>query len=166
MRVGLGYDVHQLVENRALILGGVHIEHTHGLLGHSDADVLTHAIMDAILGALGMGDIGRHFPDTSDAYKGISSIVLLDHVVALMKDKAYELGNLDATVVAEAPKLAPYIQDMRTLLARHLNASVDCVNIKATTSEKIGFEGRKEGVSAQAIVLLIKSTGGNHDDVL
>ncbi len=166
MRVGLGYDVHQLVENRALILGGVHIEHTHGLLGHSDADVLTHAIMDAILGALGMGDIGRHFPDTSDAYKGISSIVLLDRVVALMKDKAYELGNLDATVVAEAPKLAPYIQDMRTLLARHLNASVDCVNIKATTSEKIGFEGRKEGVSAQAIVLLIKSTGGNHDDVL
>lgn len=160
MRVGIGYDVHQLVEGRKLILGGVEIPHTLGLLGHSDADVLTHAIMDAILGALGLGDIGKHFPDTSMAYKDISSLVLLDRVKKTMFEEGYIIGNLDATVIAQRPKLSTYIDEMRENIAHHLGCDVAHVNIKATTTEKLGFVGQEQGMSSQAVVLLVKVMEG------
>lgn len=154
MRVGLGYDVHQLVEGRDLIIGGVRIEHEKGLLGHSDADVLIHTIMDSILGALGLGDIGKHFPDTDMEYKDISSMVLLERVYKLMDDKGYEIGNIDATIAAQRPKLAPHIEEMRRNLAGILKTSIDNINIKATTTEELGFVGRKEGIEAYGVSLL------------
>lgn len=154
MRVGLGYDVHQLVEGRDLIIGGVRIEHEKGLLGHSDADVLIHTIMDSILGALGLGDIGKHFPDTDMEYKDISSMVLLERVYKLMDDKGYEIGNIDATIAAQRPKLAPHIEEMRRNLAGILKTSIDNINIKATTTEELGFIGRKEGIEAYGVSLL------------
>jgi 2-C-methyl-D-erythritol 2,4-cyclodiphosphate synthase len=155
-KVGIGYDVHALVEGRPLILGGIEIPYERGLLGHSDADVLTHAIMDALLGALALGDLGKHFPDTDERYRGISSIQLLEHVVGLLKGKSYRLGNLDCIIVAQRPKLAQYIPSMRETLARTLKTDIDNVSVKATTTERLGFEGREEGMSAQAIVHLIK----------
>ncbi len=156
MRIGIGYDVHQLVEERALILGGVDIPHYLGLLGHSDADVLTHAVMDAILGAIGKGDIGKHFPDSSALYKDISSLILLDEVKKTMDDSGYCIGNIDATIVAQKPKIAPYIDQMRKNLADHLMCDVEQINIKATTTERLGFEGQELGMSSQAVVLLLK----------
>jgi 2-C-methyl-D-erythritol 2,4-cyclodiphosphate synthase len=156
IRIGHGYDVHRLVTERPLILGGVTIPHSLGLLGHSDADVLLHAICDAVLGALAEGDIGRHFPDTDPAYRGISSIKLLREVMALADAKGYEIGNLDATVIAQRPKLAPYIRAMVENIAQACNADIERVNIKATTTEQLGFEGRGEGISAHAVVLLQK----------
>lgn len=154
MRIGHGYDVHRLVPDRKLILAGVEIEHERGLLGHSDADVLTHALMDAMLGASALGDIGLHFPDTAGEYEGISSLVLLERVNGLVLCKGYKLCNADITVVAQAPKLRPYIEEMRKNLAAVLECGEDCINIKATTEEKLGFTGRKEGISAHAVVLL------------
>lgn len=154
IRIGHGYDVHQLVENRKLILCGVEIPHTLGLLGHSDADVAAHAIMDAILGALALGDIGKHFPDTDEQYRGISSIVLMQHVRNLMEKKGYQVSNVDATILAQKPKLAPYIMQMRENIADALGCQVDQVSIKATTTEKLGFEGRQEGISAHCVCLL------------
>lgn len=150
----MGYDVHKLVEGRPLILGGVKIPHTLGLLGHSDADVLVHAIMDALLGATALGDIGKHFPDTDPAYKGISSMKLLEHVRDLILDKGYVVDNIDATVIAQKPKLRPFIDQMQENIASTLNVSVDQVNIKATTEEGLGFTGHEEGISSQAICLL------------
>lgn len=155
MRVGIGYDVHQLVEERPLILGGVEIPHYFGLLGHSDADVLTHAVMDAILGALGEGDIGKHFPDTAQKFKDISSLILLEQVNTLMQDKGYRIGNIDCTIVAQKPKLAPFIDQMRIKLSAILGCEMSQVNIKATTTERLGFEGLEQGISSQAIVLLV-----------
>lgn len=154
MRIGHGYDVHKLVEGRKLILGGVEISHTLGLLGHSDADVLTHAIMDALLGAAALGDIGQHFPDTDDRYLGADSVVLLRHVVALIDEKGYRIGNLDATVIAQKPKLMPYLPAMRETLAKAMGIDVDQLNVKATTEEHLGFTGRQEGISAHCICLL------------
>lgn len=154
MRVGMGYDVHKLVEGRELILGGVKIPHTLGLLGHSDADVLLHAVMDALLGAAALGDIGKHFPDTDPAYKGISGIKLLEHVKKLLEEKGYVIDNIDATVIAQKPKLRPYIEEMECNIARTLDISPDQVNVKATTEEGLGFSGREEGIAAQAICLL------------
>ena len=154
MRVGLGYDVHQLVENRDLIIGGVNIPHHKGLLGHSDADVLIHTIMDSILGALALGDIGKHFPDTDMKYKDISSMELLEEVYRLMDEKGYKIGNIDATIAAQRPKLAPYIEQMRSNVAGILNTSIENINIKATTTEELGFVGRKEGISAYGVCLL------------
>lgn len=156
MRIGHGYDVHRLVPERKLILAGVEIEHERGLLGHSDADVLTHALMDAMLGAACLGDIGLHFPDSNDKYKGISSILLLKEVNKLIKDKGYTLGNADITVIAQAPKLRPHIESMTKNLASALECDKDMINVKATTEEKLGFTGRKEGISAHAVVLLEK----------
>ena len=154
MRVGMGYDVHRLVEGRDLILGGVQIHYEKGLLGHSDADVLLHAIMDALLGAAALGDIGKHFPDSDEAYKGISSIRLLEKVGELLEEHFYFIGNIDATVIAQRPKLAPYREEMRENVAKALGISVDQVSIKATTEEGLGFTGTGEGISAQAIALL------------
>ena len=151
MRVGMGYDVHRLVENRALILGGVEIPYEKGLLGHSDADVLLHAIMDALLGAAALGDIGKHFPDTDDAYKGASSLKLLEHVGALLEDACFMVDNIDATIIAERPKMRDYIDRMRSNIAETLGLTVDQVNVKATTEEGLGFTGSGEGISAQAI---------------
>lgn len=154
MRVGMGYDVHRLTENRALILGGVAIPWEKGLLGHSDADVLIHAIMDALLGAAALGDIGKHFPDSDPAYKGISSILLLEHVAALLKEKGYRIGNIDATIIAQKPKMAPHIPQMRENIANALGIRLSQLNIKATTEEGLGFTGRGEGISSQAVCLL------------
>lgn len=154
MRIGHGYDVHRLVEGRKLILGGVEVPHTLGLLGHSDADVLTHAVMDALLGAAALGDIGRHFPDTDPAYAGADSLKLLDHVVELLEKKGYQVGNVDATILAQKPKLAPYIEKMRDNLAARMKVEPDQVNVKATTEEKLGFTGAEEGIAAHAVVLL------------
>ena len=154
MRVGMGYDVHKLVEGRDLILGGVKIPHTLGLLGHSDADVLLHAIMDALLGAAALGDIGKHFPDTDPQYKGISSIRLLEHVAKLIEEKGYIVENIDATIIAQKPKLAPFMNQINSSLAAILQLPVDCVNVKAKTNEKLGFEGKEEGIVAQAVILL------------
>lgn len=154
MRIGSGYDVHKLVEGRKLILGGVEIPHTLGLLGHSDADVLLHAIMDALLGAAGLGDIGKHFPDTDDAYKGASSMDLLQRVSELISEKGYVIGNIDATVIAQKPKLRPYIDQMEENVAKVLGISKEQVNIKATTEEHLGFTGREEGISSQAVCIL------------
>lgn len=156
IRVGFGYDVHQLVEGRKLFLGGVNIEHTMGLLGHSDADVLIHAICDALLGAANLRDIGYHFPDSDERYHNIDSKVLLRETVALLYDKGYKVGNVDATVCAEQPKLNPHIPEMQATLARVMSIDADCVSIKATTTEKLGFTGRKEGISAYATVLIEK----------
>jgi len=154
MRIGHGYDVHRLVEGRKLIMGGVDIPHEKGLLGHSDADVLLHAIADALLGALAMGDIGKHFPDTDPAFKGADSMKLLEHVVGLIKAKDYCVGNLDATIIAQRPKMAPHIQVMRENIAKVCGIDVDRINVKATTEEGLGFTGTGEGISAHAVVLL------------
>jgi 2-C-methyl-D-erythritol 2,4-cyclodiphosphate synthase len=154
MRVGIGYDVHKLVKTRKLILGGVEIEYEYGLLGHSDADVLIHAIMDALLGAAGLGDIGKHFPDTDNKYKDISSIKLLLIVKEKLEIKGYTINNMDCIIVAQMPKISPYITLMEKNIADTLDIDKDRVNIKATTTEKLGFEGRKEGISAQVIVSL------------
>lgn len=154
MRIGHGYDVHRLVEGRKLILGGVDVPYAKGLLGHSDADVLLHAISDAILGAIGEGDIGRHFPDTDPAYKGADSIKLLQHVMGLADAKGYRIGNVDATIVAQRPKLAPFIEQMRQNIARALATDDDRVNVKATTTEELGFAGRGEGIAAYGVALL------------
>ena len=155
MRIGIGYDVHKLVEGRPLILGGVEIPFSKGLLGHSDADVLVHAVMDALLGACALGDIGHHFPDSDQRYKGISSLKLLAHVQELIKAQGYKLGNLDSIIVAQRPKLKPYLEEMRLNIAQVLNADTNNISIKATTTEHLGFEGREEGISAQAVVCLI-----------
>ena len=157
IRIGHGYDVHRLTENRDLIIGGVKIPYEKGLLGHSDADVLVHAILDAILGALGEGDIGKHFPDTDERFKGINSMLLAENVAALLLSKGYTIGNIDATVVAQRPKLLPYIEDMRANIAKVFGFTPDRVNIKATTEEKLGFTGSGEGISAHAVCLIIKS---------
>ncbi|MDD6273818.1 MAG: 2-C-methyl-D-erythritol 2,4-cyclodiphosphate synthase [Clostridiaceae bacterium] len=153
-RIGHGYDVHRLTEGRALILGGVQVPYALGLLGHSDADVLTHAVMDALLGAAGLGDIGRHFPDTDERYRGISSLLLLEQVRRLLADAGWRAGNIDATVIAQRPKLAPFLDEMRQKLAATLGISPDCVNVKATTEEGLGFSGRGEGIAAHAVALL------------
>lgn len=156
MRIGHGYDVHRLAAGRKCIIGGVEIAHERGLLGHSDADVLTHAVMDALLGALALGDIGKHFPDTDPRYAGADSIALLRHVAALVRDRGYRLGNLDATVLAQAPKLAPHIALMRENLAAAIGCETDCVSVKATTEEGLGFTGTKEGIAAHCVCLLEK----------
>ena len=153
-RIGHGYDVHRLTEGRALILGGVQVPYALGLLGHSDADVLTHAVMDALLGAAGLGDIGRHFPDTDERYRGISSQLLMEHVRRLLADAGWRAGSIDATVIAQRPKLAPFLDEMRQKLAATLGISPDCVNVKATTEEGLGFSGRGEGIAAHAVALL------------
>ena len=154
LRVGMGYDVHQLVAERKLIIGGVEIPHEKGLLGHSDADVLLHAIMDALIGAIGEGDIGKHFPDTDDQYKGVSSIYLLECVGRLLEQKKALIHNIDATIVAQRPKMAPHIQKMRENIAEALKIQVNQVNVKATTEEKLGFTGSEQGISSQAVVLV------------
>lgn len=154
MRIGHGYDVHRLVEGRRLILGGVEVPFDKGLLGHSDADVLTHAVMDALLGAAGLGDIGRHFPDTDPAYAGADSLKLLDHVVELLEARGWQVGNVDATILAQRPKLAPYLEQMRDNLAARMKVEPEQVNVKATTEEKLGFTGAEEGIAAHAVCLL------------
>ena len=156
MRIGNGYDVHRLVEGRKLILGGVEVPYAKGLLGHSDADVLLHALSDAILGAIGEGDIGKHFPDTDPAYKGADSIKLLQHVMALADAKGYRIGNVDCTIVAQRPKLASFIPQMRGNIAAALSTGEDRVNVKATTTEELGFAGRGEGIASYAVALLEK----------
>jgi 2-C-methyl-D-erythritol 2,4-cyclodiphosphate synthase len=155
MRIGHGYDVHRLVVGRKLIMGGVDIPWEKGLLGHSDADVLLHAIADGILGAIGEGDIGRHFPDTDQAYKGADSLKLLAHVMGLADERGYRLGNLDATIIAQMPKMAPHIQDMRKNIAAVLQADVSQINVKATTEEGLGFSGAGEGIAVHAVVLMV-----------
>ena len=154
MRIGMGYDVHRLVQDRALIMGGVRIPYEKGLLGHSDADVLLHAIMDALLGAAALGDIGKHFPDTDPHYKGISSVKLLEHVGELLEEHCFFIENIDATIIAQAPKMRPYIDEMRAIIAGALGIEISQVNVKATTEEGLGFTGAGEGISAQAICLL------------
>lgn len=154
MRVGIGYDVHKLVENRDMIIGGVKIDHEYGLLGHSDADVLVHAIMDALLGAAALGDIGKHFPDTDEKYKDVSSIELLKHVGELLLENFYTISNIDSTIIAQEPKMKPHIGSMREKIAQALSISLDMVNVKATTEEGLGFTGTKEGISAQAIAMI------------
>ena len=154
LRVGHGYDVHRLVEGRALIVGGVTVPFDRGLLGHSDADVLTHAVMDTLLGAAALGDIGKLFPDSDVAYAGADSIALLERVTALLREHGWQVGNVDATVVAQAPKLAPYIPDMRRRLAEAMGLDVDCVSVKATTEERLGFTGSGEGMAAHAVALI------------
>ncbi len=154
MRIGIGYDVHRLTEDRKCIIGGVEIPYEKGLLGHSDADVLIHAVMDALLGAAALGDIGKHFPDTDPAYEGVSSIKLLEHVAALLEENLFIVENIDATIVAQAPKMRPYIDRMRENMAKALGIEVGQVNVKATTEEGLGFTGRGEGISAQAVCLL------------
>ena len=154
LRIGHGYDVHAFADDRKCIIGGVEIPYEKGLLGHSDADVLLHAISDSLLGAAALGDIGKHFPDTDPQYKGADSIVLLENVINLINSKGYAVNNIDATVIAQAPKMAPYIQQMRQNIANALKVDVDFVNVKATTEEKLGFTGRKEGISAHCVCLI------------
>ena len=154
MRIGMGYDVHKLVEGRKLIMGGVEIPYEKGLLGHSDADVLLHAIMDALLGAAALGDIGKHFPDTDPAYKGISSIKLLEHVGNLLEENTFLIENIDATIIAQAPKMRPHIDRMRENIAEALNIDISQINVKATTEEGLGFTGNESGISSQAICSL------------
>ncbi|MCM0647792.1 2-C-methyl-D-erythritol 2,4-cyclodiphosphate synthase [Clostridium swellfunianum] len=154
MRIGMGYDVHRLVEGRKLIMGGIHIPYEKGLLGHSDADVLLHAIMDSLLGAAALGDIGKHFPDTDESYKGISSILLLKEVGKLIKEKGFKIQNIDSTIIAQKPKMAPHIPAMVRNIAEVLGVSEDKINVKATTEEGLGFTGRGEGISSQSICLL------------
>lgn len=156
MRIGIGYDVHKLIKGRKLIIGGIEIPYEKGLLGHSDADVLAHAIMDSILGALASNDIGKHFPDTDMKYKDISSMVLLEKVYNIMDVKGYKIGNIDSVIAAQSPKLAPYILDMRKSIAKVLNTSIDNINIKATTTEELGFVGKKQGISSYSVCLLNK----------
>lgn len=156
IRVGHGFDVHQLVEGRPCIIGGVTIPYEKGLLGHSDADVLLHAVTDAILGALGLGDIGRHFPDYDPAFKDADSLKLLEQVWVMAKERGYTLGNIDSTIIAQKPKMAPYIPQMAEVIAKALDAEVDQVNVKATTTEQLGFTGRGEGIAAQSVVCLVK----------
>lgn len=158
MRIGTGYDVHKLTEGRQLIIGGVEIPYEKGLLGHSDADVLLHAIMDALLGALALGDIGKHFPDTDPKYKGISSVLLLEHVAKLLEEKGFGITNIDATIIAQKPKMAPHIPQMRENIAKALGIETSSLNIKATTEEGLGFTGREEGIASQAICLLYVRT--------
>lgn len=157
IRIGQGFDVHQLVAGRPCIIGGVNIPYEKGLLGHSDADVLLHTISDAILGALALGDIGKHFPDTDPSFKDADSIKLLEHVWQLAKDHGYKLGNADATIIAQAPKMASYIPEMVTVIARTLECEESQVNVKATTTERLGFTGRGEGIASQAVVLLVRA---------
>ena len=157
IRIGMGYDVHCLTEDRKLILGGVDIPYEKGLLGHSDADVLLHAIMDALLGAAALGDIGKHFPDADPAYKGISSVELLKHVGGLLAEHGYRIGNIDATIIAQRPKMAPHIQAMRENTAKALNIDVDQINIKATTEEGLGFTGEGLGIASNAICMIEKA---------
>ena len=159
IRIGNGFDVHALVAGRPLILGGVTISHDRGLEGHSDADVLLHAVADAILGALALGDLGKHFPDTDPRWKGADSRALLRHVVGLAADRGYRVGNVDATVIAQAPRLAPHVPAMRANLAADLRCAVDDVSVKATTTERLGFTGREEGIAAQAVVLVTPTVG-------
>lgn len=166
MRVGMGYDVHKLVEGRRLILGGVNIPYEKGLLGHSDADVLTHAIMDALLGAAALGDIGKHFPDTDEKYKGANSIELLRHVKSLLDEKQYVISNIDATVIAQRPKLAAFIPDMVVTISEALGLNENQVNIKATTEEGLGFTGTGEGISSQAVCLLETVANYRYDDMM
>lgn len=156
-RIGQGFDVHQLVEGRPLVIGGITIPYEKGLLGHSDADVLLHTVSDAALGALGLGDIGKHFPDTDPAYKGADSADLMEEVWKLVKKEGYKLGNIDCTIIAQKPKMAPYIDSMRERIAELLEADKSQVNVKATTTERLGFTGRSEGIAAQAVILLVKS---------
>lgn len=156
LRVGHGFDVHAFAEGRKCIIGGVDIPFELGLQGHSDADVLLHAVSDAILGALGLGDIGRHFPDTAPEYKDADSVVLLKRVWTMAQERRYGLGNLDATIIAQAPKMAPYIPQMQEVIAQSLDADLERINVKATTTEKLGFPGRGEGIAAQAVVCLMK----------
>lgn len=155
MRVGIGYDVHKMVDNRKLILGGITLEYEQGLLGHSDADVLVHAIMDALLGAAGLGDIGRWFPDSSSEFEDISSLVLLESVREKLVMESYSIGNIDCVIIAQAPKVSPYIMAMEETIAKVLQIDVNQINIKATTTEKLGFVGKKEGIAAKAIALLL-----------
>ncbi|MFY4777137.1 2-C-methyl-D-erythritol 2,4-cyclodiphosphate synthase [Metabacillus sp. RGM 3146] len=157
LRMGQGFDVHQLTEGRPLIIGGIEIPYEKGLLGHSDADVLLHTIADACLGAVALGDIGKHFPDTDPAFKDADSAKLMSHVWMLIKEKGFVLGNLDCTIIAQKPKMAPYIDKMRERIAELLEADIDQINVKATTTEKLGFTGRQEGIAAQAVVLLVSS---------
>jgi 2-C-methyl-D-erythritol 2,4-cyclodiphosphate synthase len=156
-RIGQGFDVHQFAEGRPLIIGGVTIPYEKGLLGHSDADVLLHAIADACLGAIGQGDIGKHFPDTDEAYKDADSALLLQHVWSIVRQHGYKLVNVDCTIIAQKPKMAPYIANMQERIAELLEGNVSQVNVKATTTEKLGFTGREEGIAAQAVVLLQKN---------
>ena len=165
MRIGMGYDVHKLVEGRKLILGGVEIPYEKGRLGHSDADVLLHAIMDALLGAAALGDIGKHFPDTDPAYKGISSIRLLEHVADLLEEHQFLIENIDATIIAQRPKMRPYIDAMRENIAKALKIEADQINVKATTEEGLGFTGSGEGISSQAICMLEKVMNYSSVDV-
>ena len=156
IRVGMGYDVHRFKDGGYVILGGVKIDYEQGLEAHSDGDVVLHALCDALLGAAALGDIGKHFPDTDPEFKGVDSRVLLRHVYGIVQDKGYQLVNADMTIIAQAPKMAPYIVAMCQNIADDLNVDVDCINVKATTTEKLGFEGRKEGIAVQAIVLIEK----------
>ena len=158
MRIGMGYDVHKLVENRDLILGGVKIPYSLGLLGHSDADVLLHAIMDSLLGAAALGDIGKHFPDSDDRYKGISSIELLKHVGSLLKENDWLIENIDSTIIAQKPKMAPHIEKKRKNISEALNIDIGQINVKATTEEGLGFTGEGKGISSQSICLLTKKS--------
>lgn len=155
MRIGHGYDVHQLVTGRDLIIGGVHIDYDKGLLGHSDADVLVHAIMDSIIGALGLGDIGRHFPDTDPRFKGADSMALLEHVEMLMDEAGYKIGNIDSTIIAQKPKMAPHLENMIKGISKVLRCQSNQINIKATTEEKMGFTGSGHGISAHSVCLLV-----------
>lgn len=166
MRIGTGYDVHKLTEGRKLIIGGVEIPYEKGLLGHSDADVLLHAIMDALLGALALGDIGKHFPDTDAAYKGCSSVELLKKVGAMIEEERYVISNIDSTVIAQNPKLAPFIEQMREGIADALGIKKEQVSVKATTEEHLGFTGRGEGISSQAVVLLMPVENYVYDDIM
>ena len=165
MRIGMGYDVHKLVEERKLIIGGVEIPYEKGLLGHSDADVLLHAIMDALLGAAALGDIGKHFPDTDEKYKGISSIKLLECVGELLAKEGYVIGNIDATIIAQRPKMAPYREQMRENIAKALKININQIGVKATTEEGLGFIGAGEGISSQAIALLETVENHIYDDI-
>lgn len=166
MRIGMGYDVHRLVEDRKLIIGGVEIPYEKGLLGHSDADVLLHAIMDALLGAAALGDIGKHFPDTDPKYKGISSIKLMEHVRDLLEENFFLIENIDATIIAQAPKMRPYIDTMRKNIADALGIAIEQVNVKATTEEGLGFTGSGEGISSQAICMLTSPVNLSSEDVM
>ena len=157
LRIGHGYDVHAFADNRKCILGGVDVPCEKGLLGHSDADVLLHAISDSLLGAAALGDIGKHFPDTDPRYKGADSLILLENVCNLIKSKGYTVNNIDATVIAQMPKLAPFIDEMRSNIAKALGVDIDAVSVKATTEEKLGFTGRKEGISAHCVCLIAKN---------
>ena len=157
MRIGHGYDVHRFCDGEFVTLGGVQIAHKFGLLAHSDGDVLLHALSDALLGAAALGDIGKHFPDTDPQFKGADSRVLLRHVLGLVKAKGWQVGNVDATIVAQAPKMAPHIEAMRAVMAADLQSAIQQINVKATTSERLGFTGRKEGIAVEAVVLVVKA---------